>query len=369
MDNKLSKLKENQQLIGSKINMLRETNKKKDEEAEKIRELIAECRENLNRMKNDAMNDKSKGKGASGANRHEISPCLDRDGTSHGGQKSPCGNRGVEDICSKLRQQYSEDRRRHQSVAGSSGGRDDDPCSKYKTNSTLNQRKTSSGDNDPCSKYRQGSPCSKYQSGEMDGPCKSVTDKISTQMSALANAQEISRQCIEQMGEKMEKEMRMRITTVSSCQDGSGRSPCDEISESLQKRVSCKVDLSKMKVNIKGAPEDLKKLDAVQLVNLLDKYHCQELVIKTGSKTAKAPGKEIPIFYILHPGNVVLILGILLVAFLINSNLCDPCRGHNGKLFISMLYVSSLAFHCGTILWMSFIREIRRSFLSHHQSF
>lgn len=51
MDDKLIELKEKQQNIGDKISLLQETNKRKDEEAAEIRKLIAECRENLNRIK------------------------------------------------------------------------------------------------------------------------------------------------------------------------------------------------------------------------------------------------------------------------------------------------------------------------------
>lgn len=54
MDDKITELKDKQQIIGDKITQLQQTNKKKDEEAAEIRRLIAECRQNLNRIKNVA---------------------------------------------------------------------------------------------------------------------------------------------------------------------------------------------------------------------------------------------------------------------------------------------------------------------------
>lgn len=51
MNDKLNELKAKQEEISNKITSLQVTNKKKDEETVEIRKLIAECRENLNRIK------------------------------------------------------------------------------------------------------------------------------------------------------------------------------------------------------------------------------------------------------------------------------------------------------------------------------
>ena len=42
-----------------------------------------------------------------------------------------------------------------------------------------------------------------------------------------------------------------------------------------------------MKVRLRGPPEDLKKLDATQLINLLEKFQCTELIVNTGDETVK----------------------------------------------------------------------------------
>lgn len=48
-----------------------------------------------------------------------------------------------------------------------------------------------------------------------------------------------------------------------------------------EERVTCRIDLSQMKIRVKGPPEDLRQLNAAQLINMLDKFGCQELIIDT----------------------------------------------------------------------------------------
>lgn len=36
-----------------------------------------------------------------------------------------------------------------------------------------------------------------------------------------------------------------------------------------------------MKIRVKGPPEDLRQLNAAQLISMLDKFGCQELIIDT----------------------------------------------------------------------------------------
>lgn len=67
------------------------------------------------------------------------------------------------------------------------------------------------------------------------------------------------------------------------------------------------------------------------------------------------PG-EIRLFYCLHPGNIVMIAGIIMIAFLINANLCGQTRSCKMKFLLNVLYLSSFALHYGMVLWMSFVR-------------
>lgn len=67
----------------------------------------------------------------------------------------------------------------------------------------------------------------------------------------------------------------------------------DKIVCGLQERVTCKVDLNRMKVRIRGPSEDLKQLDAAQLINLLDKFQCQELVINTGDDSSQVTTNQL----------------------------------------------------------------------------
>lgn len=51
MADKIIALKEKQQELGEKLNRLQETNKQKDQEAAEIKELLASCKDNLDRIK------------------------------------------------------------------------------------------------------------------------------------------------------------------------------------------------------------------------------------------------------------------------------------------------------------------------------
>lgn len=195
------------------MNRLLETNKKKDCEAEKIRALIVEYRQNLNRMKKDLINDDRAIK-CSESNRSEVQPCFDKSRSV--GNQNCSGRLTVEDHCSKIRQQQqSRGEGRWKSPCGTSA----DPCEKIKNRSKEcqplpPQQRKSCPAVDPCA-----DPCAKYltPNNEPDDPCNSVTDKISAQVSALASAQEISRQCIEYIGEEMERNSRKRISSSGSC--------------------------------------------------------------------------------------------------------------------------------------------------------
>ena len=70
--------------------------------------------------------------------------------------------------------------------------------------------------------------------------------------------------------EKWEKEKALRNTL---------RAENADIFRSEENKITCRIDLSQMKIRVKGPPEDLKNLNAAQLINMLDKSGCQELII------------------------------------------------------------------------------------------
>ncbi|KAK6630116.1 hypothetical protein RUM44_005667 [Polyplax serrata] len=261
MDDKLNELKEKQQEIGDKISLLHETNKKKDEAAEEIRKLIAECKESINRIKSNS-----------------------------------CGET-VLPPCSQLEDSEAPSKR----CSTKEGSKDSRKCTpKDSCNGTMETKR----------------------------PCGSKTSNFDR------------KRCSELLAKK---------------------EPCKPPETKKKKkgkdkdRLTCQVDLNSMKVRVRGPPEDLKKLDATQLINLLESHQCQELIINTGEEIIRDPG-EIRLFYCLHPGNIVMIAGIIMIAFLINANLCGQTRSCKMKFLLNVLYLSSFALHYGMVLWMSFVR-------------
>lgn len=60
--------------------------------------------------------------------------------------------------------------------------------------------------------------------------------------------------------------------------------------------------------------------------------------------------------YFMHPGHLVMLAGVILIATLVNANLCNPRRGPKVKFLLNIAYLGTFAFHYGMILWMSIIR-------------
>lgn len=51
-----------------------------------------------------------------------------------------------------------------------------------------------------------------------------------------------------------------------------------------------------------------------------------------------------------------MIAGIVMIAFLLNANLCNGERTSKTKFLLNIVYLSSFSLHYGMVLWMSFIR-------------
>lgn len=67
--------------------------------------------------------------------------------------------------------------------------------------------------------------------------------------------------------------------------------------------------------------------------------------------------------YLMHPGHLVMLAGVILIATLVNANLCNPRRGPKVKFLFNAVYLGTFAFHYGMILWMNVIRGNIKKFL------